>query len=173
MTSALNGSTREHAIVRPAARALVLDAEGRVLLVRGTWDGGAFWFTPGGAVEDGETPEAAARRELLEETGPDDDAGLEWGPCVWVRRWVWHWVARDLWIDSRERFYVARLPGLGALIRLDERHAEDILDLTEARWWSVEELAGSGERTSPLRLAELLPAILRGEYPDPPLEIGQ
>ena len=163
---------RTDATVRPAARAIVLDAEDRVLLVRGTWDGGAFWFTPGGAIEPGEAPEETERREVAEETGLDPD-GLEWGPCVWVRRWVWHWVERDRWIDSRERFYLARLPVPGPPVHLDERFAEDILDLSEARWWSVEDLAASGERTSPLALAELLPGVIRGDYPDPPLEIAQ
>jgi 8-oxo-dGTP diphosphatase len=42
--------------------------------------GGALsgqWFLPGGAVEPGERPEAAARRELFEETGLEIDGALE------------------------------------------------------------------------------------------------
>jgi ADP-ribose pyrophosphatase YjhB (NUDIX family) len=50
------------------AHILVTDAEGRLLVVRATYLGPG-WTLPGGRVERGETPHAAARRETLEETG--------------------------------------------------------------------------------------------------------
>jgi 8-oxo-dGTP pyrophosphatase MutT (NUDIX family) len=50
-----------------AAGVLVFDAGGRVLLHRHRDSG--RWGIPGGALEPGETLEAAARRELREETG--------------------------------------------------------------------------------------------------------
>ena len=58
-------------IKRRTARVLPVDPEGRVLLLHG-WDPHhperPFWFTVGGAAEEGETMPEAAIRELYEET---------------------------------------------------------------------------------------------------------
>ncbi len=45
--------------------------DGRILLLRRSAARGGFWQQVTGRVEPGESPEAAARRELLEETGAD------------------------------------------------------------------------------------------------------
>ncbi len=50
------------------AHVLATDADGRTLVVRTTYLGPG-WMLPGGRVEHGETPHAAAAREVLEETG--------------------------------------------------------------------------------------------------------
>jgi 8-oxo-dGTP pyrophosphatase MutT (NUDIX family) len=60
-------------------RALVLDAEGRVFLIKHTYTGG--WQLPGGGVEAGETLLEALARELCEEgniemTGPPQLHGV-------------------------------------------------------------------------------------------------
>jgi 8-oxo-dGTP diphosphatase len=61
---------------RPAARILLVDGAGRVLLFRFTpGDRAPFWCTPGGALDPGESYAAAARRELREEVGIDRDCG--------------------------------------------------------------------------------------------------
>lgn len=60
----------------PTASALVLDAEGRVLLARRAHEPDAgLWDVPGGFLEEGEDPLAGLRRELREETGLEIDVG--------------------------------------------------------------------------------------------------
>ena len=51
------------------AAAIVLDAEGRVLLLKHRFRPGSGWGIPGGFVEAGEQPEEGVRRELREEVG--------------------------------------------------------------------------------------------------------
>lgn len=51
-------------LLMPAVAGLIRDDEGRVLLVRHVE---GRWQLPGGAVDPGETPEDALRRECLEE----------------------------------------------------------------------------------------------------------
>ena len=74
-------------IVRPSARVILIGPGGRTLLFRGGDPhrprDGTWWFTPGGGVDPGETPEEAAHRELWEETGQSD---VEWAGLVATRQ---------------------------------------------------------------------------------------
>jgi mutator protein MutT len=68
-----------------AMAAGVLVHEGRVLLGLRRADRASFpgvWDLPGGRVEPGESPRAAARRELREELGVDAELGAPWRRLV-------------------------------------------------------------------------------------------
>ena len=58
-----------HARFTATAGAVMFDEGGRVLLLKHRFRPGAGWGLPGGFLQAGEQPEAAIRRELLEETG--------------------------------------------------------------------------------------------------------
>ena len=70
-------------VIRRVATVLLVDARGWVLMQLRSADAPAspgVWSFPGGGIEDGEEPEEAARRELLEETGlaVDGELALYW-----------------------------------------------------------------------------------------------
>lgn len=154
-------------VVRPAARVLLFDAAGRLLLIRAEGLPVApLWLTPGGGLKPGESYEAGALRELFEETGLSG-AGL--GPCVWRRSHVFEWQGRR--IEQRERYFVVRVDELTPTMAHFEE-GEDAF-LKEHRWWTVEEIGRSDHYFVPRMLAHLLPPILAGKYPPEPFDAGR
>ena len=67
-------------IIRPYQRGAkcVLEHEGKVLLIRNTY-GRGHWTFPGGMIERGEVPSAAAVREVREEVGIELDTVVSCG----------------------------------------------------------------------------------------------
>jgi 8-oxo-dGTP pyrophosphatase MutT (NUDIX family) len=153
-------------VLRHAARAVVLDGDDRVLLVRFRAEGSVWWAAPGGGLEEGETHEAAILRELAEETGV---RAPQIGPCVWTREHVFPWKGRVL--RQRERYFVVRVespelrPELSKAILVEE-------GMDEIRWWTLEEIERSAAVFTPTRLATLLRDLLTHGPPPDPLDAG-
>jgi 8-oxo-dGTP diphosphatase len=165
--------------LREAVRALVVDSDDRLVLVRfefpGEGAGGdprTVWAPPGGGLEAGEDDVACLRRELLEETGLELE--LDPGPPVWTRTHVVPLTGRgdEQWDGQTERIYLLRVDAfeLRPALTADELRAEHVHDV---RWWSPGELASaSGVVFAPRRLPALLPRLLGGGLPSTPLDVG-
>ena len=144
-------------VERPAARILLLDPEGRILLFR--FDAGdrpAFWATPGGGLDPGEDFATGARRELLEETGLD----LDCGPEV-ARRVVEFVTLEDVPVISDERYFLVRTDAAeiatGGHTELERRV------MREWRWFTRAELAAHDEPVFPVDLLDMLKRIDDGD----------
>lgn len=135
---------------RPAARILLLDPQGRVLLFRfDPDDRPPFWCTPGGALDAGESYAAAARRELREETGLDLDPGPEI-----ARRQVDFITIEGVPVSADERYFLVRAPG--AAIDTGGHTALEQRVMTRWRWFTPAELARHDEAYFPEDLIDLI-----------------
>lgn len=139
---------------RPSARLLVVDPQDRILLFRFSFDSGplagtAYWATPGGGLNDGETYAEAARRELMEETGIDTDVG----DAIAIRQTSFMLSTGEM-VSAEEHYFLVRTSG-----SIDIGGNPDPVErafIAEARWWSSGELAANGETVFPENIAEMV-----------------
>lgn len=153
--------------MRTSSGLVVLDPEGRVLLLDCTDPGDprTRWHElPGGGLEPGEDAEAAAVREVLEETGVVVPPGSV-GPLQWTQVVSFTWRRRRY--VARQEARVARLPS-PVLTRVVALTADEQGTILGQRWWTVQEVLAHDGRFFPRSLPDLLPRLLAGERVDEP-----
>jgi 8-oxo-dGTP pyrophosphatase MutT (NUDIX family) len=144
---------------RLSARLLILNDAGRLLLFRfvhktGPLAGQDFWATPGGGVEDGESLEETAVRELEEETGLRRTSV---GPEV-ARREVAIQLPDGEHVVSDERYFLVRITD--DTLSWANWTALEREVMVAHRWWSRDELARTEARVWPENLAQMLAAAV-------------
>jgi 8-oxo-dGTP pyrophosphatase MutT (NUDIX family) len=150
---------------RNAAR-VVLVADGRVLLQHGFDPGrseaGTWWITPGGGVNEGESVEEAAVREVLEETGLHLSPA-QLGPVMATRVAYFDFDGRRF--RQSESFFAVHVETF-----TPEHHGWDEVEqraLLDHRWWSVAELRATDETVYPSELADVVQAVIDGTLSGP------
>ena len=150
---------------RNAAR-VVLVADGRVLLQQGFDPGrpeaGTWWITPGGGVNDGESIEVAAVREVLEETGLHL-SHAQLGPVIATR--VAHFEFDGRRFRQSESFFAVHVEAFAT-----QHHGWDEVEqraLLDHRWWSVAELRTTDETVYPSELADVVQAVIDDTFSGP------
>jgi 8-oxo-dGTP diphosphatase len=127
------------------------DAAGRVLLIRFVLPNMTFWATPGGGAEPGETLLQTAQRELQEELGIAVE--LE-GP---IHTAVGIFEFEGELIENTDNFFHGRWDGEPRLIGATETESAA---LTEARWWTLDEIENSNAPIFPRDLAAVLRRLI-------------
>ena len=108
------------------------------------------WLTPGGGVEDHESHAEGAIRELFEETGLRVDS---------VGEPIWSIEGQSIFNDGHvqstySEYFVVRTTSFE--LTNENWMDNEFVDITDVRWWTVEELQSSGEKYSPEPLLEVI-----------------
>ncbi|MCA9241582.1 MAG: NUDIX domain-containing protein [Planctomycetales bacterium] len=153
---------------RRAVRALLLTPTGSTLLLKAQDPQGEFpvWYTPGGGIERGESPQDCLRREVHEELRVELP---EIGPLIWRREHTFRWngqmlcQAEDFYLVSTEHFE----PVIAPQASENERHA-----LRACRWWTLDEIQASKDVFAPRLLGRWLRELLELGAPDEVVDFG-
>ena len=137
-------------ISRRAARLLVVDPEGCVLLFQYEDDGRKWWAMPGGGLEHDETFEQAAAREAGEEL------------ALTLTRFIPLWCLtvnfsfRGQSINQVERYFLVRTSRDDVGVGEPVSDAHRLEGIVSAHWWSLAEIETTSDQVFPEVLRDRL-----------------
>lgn len=135
--------TERERLQRQAARVLVLDPQGRLLLLRGSdpaLPGPRFWWTVGGGLEPGESPRAGAVRELHEETGLRVPEDALVGP---LHHDVSSFAFDRYQVEQENAFFAVRVEGWTTTAAGLE--PVELASIDGSGWWTLDQLRAHAE----------------------------
>ncbi|GAB4461513.1 MAG: hypothetical protein Fur0044_53390 [Anaerolineae bacterium] len=156
-------------IERRAVRALLISPQDELLMIKFVEPQSkrAFWLTPGGGMDPGESPLMSLKREIFEETGLTN---YDIGPEVWQREHQFTWDGRV--VLQKERYYLIRV----ARFEPTHRHLPDAVEqaaFAGFRWWQAADMEQSQELFAPRGLSRLFQALLQQGPPAAPIVLKQ
>ena len=131
----------------------------------GTYSG-PFWVLVGGWMEPGEDMNEAAFRELHEETGLSRD-DVELGPVVWQSEV--NMVLAGTPSHITDNYIVAKLKSKNCEISNENFTDWEKEVVRKVGWFSIEQIKDISGPVYPKGLADRLPDILDGKYPEEPI----
>lgn len=127
----------------------------------------AFWCTIGGKIEQGETLEQAAYRELFEETGLHA-SDVELGPIVWYG--VHQMIISGVHMELDEKFIIMHLKSNKELNQDNFTQTEKNV-VTNLQWLDLNAILSHHEPIFPAIFKTHLADVVAGRYPKQPLRV--
>lgn len=150
-------SDKTHVKHRETARIMLIDEQNRIFLLKTHFDPEVGlpprWLTPGGGIDEGESTLDAAVRELLEETGLVVEPEVL-GEPVLVASGRWDWADGLSYHTYKDTIYEHRVSNFEP--DTSGFTPDELRDVLEYRWWTIEELLASDEALAPHDLKDWL-----------------
>ena len=146
-------TAKTHVKHRETARIMLIDEENRIFLLKTHFDPEVGlpprWLTPGGGIDSGESTLQAAVRELYEETGMTVSPEVL-GEPVLVASGRWDWADGLNYHTYTDTIYELKVqnfqPDTSGFTQ------DELRDILEYRWWTLEEILESKEPLAPHEL---------------------